>query len=95
MKVGTIGIFLALFLFVGTSAAQTVKSPEQVAQSLVDAYNARNMEGILNAYAPDSVAYSLPGGEVILKGARRDPQKICAYSCAERQDESRSGQPYR
>ena len=67
-KFGTIGLFLALLLFVGTSAAQTVKSPEQVAQSLVDAYNARNMDGILKAYAADSTAYSLPSGEVILKG---------------------------
>ena len=44
------------------------KTPEQVAQSLVDAYNARNMEGILKAYSSDSVAYALPSGEVILKG---------------------------
>lgn len=44
------------------------KTPEQVAQSLVDAYNARNMDGILKAYSPDSVAYALPSGEVILKG---------------------------
>lgn len=68
IKIGAIGIFFALFLFVGTAAAQTVKTPEQVAQSLIDAYNARNMEGILKAYAPDSVAYALPSGEVILKG---------------------------
>ena len=26
------------------------------------------MDGILKAYAPDSVAYALPSGEVILKG---------------------------
>src|SRR5687767_5582094 len=44
------------------------KTPEQVAQSLVDAYNARNMDGILKAYSPDSVAYALPSGEIILKG---------------------------
>jgi len=44
------------------------KTSEQVAQSLVDAYNARNMDGILKAYSPDSVAYALPSGEVILKG---------------------------
>ncbi len=70
MKLRT-GLFLALFLFVGialTAAQQAVKTPEQVAQSLVDAYNGRNMEGILKAYAPDSVAYALPSGEVILKG---------------------------
>ena len=45
-----------------------VRSPEQTAQSLIDAYNSRNMEGILKAYASDSVAYALPSGEVILKG---------------------------
>ena len=44
------------------------KTSEQVAQSLVDAYNARNMDGILKAYSPDSLAYALPSGEVILKG---------------------------
>ena len=51
------------------AAGQSVqKTPEQVAQSLVDAYNARNMDGILKAYSPDSIAYALPSGEVILKG---------------------------
>lgn len=51
------------------AAGQSVqKTPEQVAQSLVDAYNARNMEGILKAYSPDSVAYALPSGDAILKG---------------------------
>lgn len=44
------------------------KTPEQVAQALVDAYNARNIDGILKAYSPDSVAYALPSGEIILKG---------------------------
>ena len=60
----------ALILCVGIFAhAQSIqKTPEQVAQSLVDAYNARNMDGILKAYSPDSIAYSLPSGEVILKG---------------------------
>ncbi|HLA96679.1 MAG TPA: nuclear transport factor 2 family protein [Pyrinomonadaceae bacterium] len=71
MKLRNIGLLLSLFLFVciaSAAAQQAVKTPEQVAQSLVDAYNARNMEGILKAYAPDSVAYALPSGEVILKG---------------------------
>ena len=69
MKLKACGLIFVLFLFVGIAAAQPgVKTPEQVAQSLIDAYNARNMDGILKAYAPDSVAYSLPGGEVILKG---------------------------
>ena len=45
-----------------------MRTPEQVAQALVDACNARDMDGILKAYATDSFAYGLPGGEVILKG---------------------------
>lgn len=71
IKIKTAGVALALFLFVGigaVSAQQTVKTPEQVAQSLVDAYNARDMDGILKAYAFDSTAYSLPDGKVMLKG---------------------------
>jgi len=69
MKSGTIGLFLALFLLVGMATAQqAVKTPEQVAQSLIDAYNGRNMDGILKAYAADSTAYALPSGDVILKG---------------------------
>lgn len=71
MNIRSISFFFALFLLIGVaalSAQQTVKTPEQVAQSLIDAYNARNLEGIVKAYAPDSIAYALPGGEVILKG---------------------------
>ncbi len=69
MRSATIAIFFALFIFVGAATAQqTVKTPEQVAQSLIDAYNARNIDGILKAYAADSTAYALPSGEVILKG---------------------------
>src|SRR5688572_9607290 len=59
-------LMFCLFTFASGQAVQ--KTPEQVAQSLIDAYNARNMEGILKAYSPDSVAYALPSGEVILKG---------------------------
>ncbi|HQZ82702.1 MAG TPA: nuclear transport factor 2 family protein [Pyrinomonadaceae bacterium] len=63
----------AFLLCTGIAASaqnvQTVhKTPEQVAQSLIDAYNARDMDGILKAYASDSTAYALPTGEVILKG---------------------------
>jgi len=63
-----IASFAALILAFGISSAAQTKTPEQVAQSLIDAYNARNMDGILNAYSPDSVAYALPNGDVILKG---------------------------
>lgn len=69
IKFAAAALCLTLFLFIGSSTAQqTVKPPAQVAQSLVDAYNARNMDGILKAYAADSTAYALPSGEVILKG---------------------------
>ena len=65
----SIALVFCFFDYADSALAQTaVRSPEQVAQSLVDAYNARNMDGILKAYAPDSVAYALPSGEVILKG---------------------------
>lgn len=70
MKIKTIGFLAALILALGAFVpAQTApKTPEQVAQFLVDAYNARNMDGILNAYSPQSTAYALPTGDVILKG---------------------------
>jgi hypothetical protein len=60
---------VVVFSFGVFAVAQTViKKPEQVAQSLVDAYNTRNMDGILQAYSPESTAYALPSGDVILKG---------------------------
>ena len=70
MKLKMIAAYAALILCLSIFVSgQTVqKTPEQVAQTLVDAYNARSMEGILKAYSPDSVAYALPSGEVILKG---------------------------
>lgn len=62
-------LIFCVLLTAGIAAGQdTARTPEQVAQSPVDAYNARSMEGILKAYSPDSIAYSLPSGEVILKG---------------------------
>ncbi len=68
--------FAAFLLFTGIAvsgqtaqATQTIqKTPEQVVQSLVDAYNARDIEGILKAYSPESTAYALQSGEDILKG---------------------------
>jgi len=71
-----LAVFAAFLLCVGIAASgQTVKAtqtvqktPEQVAQSLIDAYNARDIEGILKTYSPESTAYALPSGEVILKG---------------------------
>ena len=69
LRLAAICVTVAFFAFAGSTMGQTaVRSPEQTAQSLIDAYNSRNMEGILKAYASDSVAYALPSGEVILKG---------------------------
>src|SRR5689334_16261462 len=62
----TVALIFSLGVFVNAQTAP--KTPEQVAQSLVDAYNSRNMEGILKAYSPESTAYALPSGEIILKG---------------------------
>lgn len=76
----TISFYVALIIcslaFVETVKAQTaaapatpaVKTPEQVAQALVDAFNARNMDGILKTYSPTVVSYNLPSGEAFLKG---------------------------
>lgn len=70
----TIAFFFWLFTAAASAQQQTpaappaVRSPEQVAQSLINAANARDMDGIIGAYAPDSTAYALPTGEVILKG---------------------------
>ena len=70
MKLTTIAspILLIMSLCILASGQTAQRSPEQVAQSLVDAYNARNMDGILKAYSPESTAYALPSGDVILKG---------------------------
>jgi hypothetical protein len=62
----TVAFIFSISVF--ASAQTAPKTPEQVAQSLVDAYNAKNMDGILKAYSPESTAYALPSGEVILKG---------------------------
>ncbi len=60
---------LCLCVFAGMASGQPKqKTPEQVAQALIDAFNAHDVEGILKTYSTDSVAYQLPGGESILKG---------------------------
>jgi hypothetical protein len=48
--------------------ADPFKSPQAVAQALVDALNAHDLDAVLRAYAPDSVARRLPGGEEFLHG---------------------------
>ena len=39
-----------------------------VAQALIDAINAHDLDAVLRTYAPDSVARRLPGGEEFLRG---------------------------
>lgn len=62
-------IVLIAFVAVSTFAFQTnSKAPADVAQALVDAFNAHDVEAILKTYHPNSVARRLPSGEVILTG---------------------------
>lgn len=79
LKTGCVIFALAMFAAAANvSAQQSAKTPEQVAQSLVDAYNARDMDGILAAYAEDSTAFSLPDGKMILKGHDAIRKKFAA-----------------
>lgn len=48
--------------------ADPFKSAQAVAQALVDAINAHDLDAVLRTYAPDSVARRLPGGEEFLHG---------------------------
>lgn len=73
MKIKVIAILCLLFgSLLGlpdSSLGQNVRRPpEKVAQALVDAFNARDIEAILKTYSPDSVAYRLPGGEAFITG---------------------------
>jgi hypothetical protein len=52
----------------GRPVAADVRAPAAVAQALVDAFNAHDVEGVLAVYAPDCVARRLPGGEEFLRG---------------------------
>ncbi len=62
-------VVLIVLLTVSTCGFQvTDKVPASVAQALVDAFNAHDIEGILKTYHPNSVARRLPSGEVILTG---------------------------
>ena len=62
-------VVLIVMLTINTFSFQTNnKSPERVAQALVDAFNAHDVEGILKTYHPNSVARRLPDGKVILTG---------------------------
>jgi hypothetical protein len=54
--------------FAQVDRAVAARRPETVAQALVDAINAHDLDAVLRTYAPDSVARRLPGGEEFLRG---------------------------
>lgn len=67
----------ALAMFVSLTSARSfaqvdnavaARRPEAVAQALVDAINAHDLDAVLRTYASDSVARRLPGGEEFLRG---------------------------
>ncbi|MDO8795194.1 MAG: nuclear transport factor 2 family protein [Vicinamibacterales bacterium] len=72
MRIITLLSALTMMLLAGPGtkleALSSQRPPAQVAQALVDAFNARDIEGILKNYHSDSVARSLSSGEVILMG---------------------------
>ncbi len=60
---------LIVILTVSTFGFQAQdKAPADVAQALVDAFNAHDVEGILKTYHPNSIARRLPSGDVLLTG---------------------------
>ncbi|HEX4951593.1 MAG TPA: nuclear transport factor 2 family protein [Blastocatellia bacterium] len=62
-------LVLIAFTAISTFAFQAkTKAPADVAQALVDAFNTRDVEGILKTYHPNSIARRLPSGDVILSG---------------------------
>ncbi len=62
-------LVLIVILTVSTFGFQAQdKAPADVAQALVDAFNAHDVEGILKTYHPNSIARQLPSGDVLLTG---------------------------
>lgn len=49
-------------------------SPEQVVQSQLEAYNARDVEALLANYAPDAVQYELHGSRLAFGHAEMRPR---------------------
>ncbi len=58
--------------------ADAARRPEAVAQALVDAINAHDLDAVLRTYAADSVARRLPGGEEFLRGQANIRAKFVA-----------------
>lgn len=62
-------LVLVVFTTISTFAFQAKqKTPANVAQALVDAFNAHDVDAILKTYHPNSVAHRLPDGKVLLNG---------------------------
>lgn len=62
-------LVLVVFTAISTFAFQAKpKAPADVAQALVEAFNAHDVEAILKTYHPNSVAHRLPDGKVLLNG---------------------------
>lgn len=73
MRVISAALAMSIVLVSGPSFAQAddavvARRPEAVAHALIDAINAHDLDAVLRAYAPDSVARRLPGGEEFLRG---------------------------
>ena len=68
--IASLSIVAICFLSYGelVSAQSVQRTPEQVAQALVDAFNARDIEAIMRTYSLESIAYRLPDGEAFIKG---------------------------
>lgn len=62
-------LVLIVFTAISTFGFQAKsKAPADVAQALVDAFNAHDVEAILKTYHPNSVARRLPDDKVLLNG---------------------------
>ncbi len=61
-------VVLAAGLLVAQDKPAAQVKPEAVAQALVDAFNAHDVEAILKTYSPSSVARRLPSGEAYIHG---------------------------
>ena len=67
-RVGLIMLLAAPFLAAQSKPAATAGPPEAVAQALVEAFNAHDVEAILKTYSRDSTARRLPSGEAYIHG---------------------------
>jgi hypothetical protein len=67
-RVGLIMLLAAALLAAQSKPAAAARPPEAVAQALVEAFNAHDVEAILKTYSRDSIARRLPSGEAYIHG---------------------------